>query len=72
MIETGLQFSSLAEFWAMGGYGLYVWLSFGITFVALGLTGLQIIWRRRQLSAEAHRQIARAQRIQQAKQEARS
>ena len=33
--------NSWSEFWAMGGYGLYVWGSFGVTalFVAL-----EMIW----------------------------
>jgi len=26
---------SLQEFFAMGGYGLYVWTSYGLTFVVL-------------------------------------
>ena len=33
-----MQFNSWAEFWAMGGYGFYVWLSFGIA--ALVMTGI--------------------------------
>ena len=27
--------SSAAEFWAMGGYGLYVWGSFGVTALVM-------------------------------------
>jgi heme exporter protein D len=30
-----LVWSSASEFWAMGGAGLYVWGSFGVTAVAL-------------------------------------
>lgn len=30
-----MQFSSLDEFFAMGGHGLYVWLSYGFTIVSL-------------------------------------
>ena len=30
-----MQFSSFNEFIAMGGHGLYVWLSYGFTLVAL-------------------------------------
>ena len=26
-----MQWGSVAEFFAMGGYGLYVWTSFGVT-----------------------------------------
>ena len=30
-----MQWNSVGEFFAMGGYGLYVWGSFGVTAVAL-------------------------------------
>jgi heme exporter protein D len=32
-----MQFDSFAEFIAMGGYGFYVWLSFGVSFALLTL-----------------------------------
>lgn len=30
-----MQWHSASEFWAMGGYGLYVWGSFGLTAVVM-------------------------------------
>ncbi|GAA3715111.1 heme exporter protein CcmD [Oceanisphaera sediminis] len=30
-----MKFDSWSAFWAMGGYGFYVWLSFGLTLFAL-------------------------------------
>jgi heme exporter protein D len=30
-----MNWSSASEFWAMGGYGLYVWGSFGVTTVLM-------------------------------------
>jgi len=40
-----MQWGSLAEFFAMGGYGLYVWASFGAT--ALCMSGeVLAVWRR--------------------------
>jgi len=30
-----MKWQSWAEFWAMGGYALYVWGSVGVTFIAL-------------------------------------
>lgn len=30
-----MQFESWSAFWAMGGYGFFVWLAFGVSFVAL-------------------------------------
>jgi heme exporter protein D len=38
-----MPFDSFTAFLAMGGYGLYVWLSFGFSFfVLLGITVLSI------------------------------
>ena len=40
-----MQWGSLTAFVAMGGYGLYVWVSFGVT--ALCLVGeVLAVWRR--------------------------
>ena len=36
-----MQFNSVADFVAMGGYGFYVWLSFGSGFLLLALLGYQ-------------------------------
>ena len=33
--------SSWTEFWTMGGYGLYVWGSFGVTALCVAL---EMIW----------------------------
>lgn len=60
-----MHFQSWAEFWAMGGYGLFVWLSFGITYLLL----VALVWYshlqhkhfKRQLVAK----LAREQRIKQ-------
>lgn len=32
-----MQFDSISAFFAMGGYGFYVWLSYGISIAALAL-----------------------------------
>ena len=39
--------SSLSDFLAMGGYGLYVWGSFGVTAGALGWELVMLAQRRR-------------------------
>jgi heme exporter protein D len=36
--------SSLSDFWSMGGYGLYVWGSFGVTAL---LMAAEAFWTRR-------------------------
>jgi len=36
-----MNWNSWTEFWAMGGYGLYVWGSFGVTALCVAL---EMIW----------------------------
>ena len=40
-MQLQFQFDSLADFFALGNYGFYVWLSYGISFVAMGW----LIWQ---------------------------
>ena len=44
-----LHWSNWGDFWAMGGYGLYVWGSFGVTVLVLAAEGLSLRLRRRAL-----------------------
>ncbi|HTC52019.1 MAG TPA: heme exporter protein CcmD [Steroidobacteraceae bacterium] len=53
-----IQFHSLAQFLAMGKYGAYVWPSYGLTLLVVGLN---ITWARgllRQAQLEARRRLA--------------
>lgn len=58
-----MQFDSISAFFAMGGYGFYVWLSFGVSFVSLiavfGHAYLQKKWLVKRISDE----LARVERI---------
>jgi heme exporter protein D len=60
-----MAFSSWADFWAMGGYALFVWLSFGSTFGLL----LLLWWHSKQQHKNIQQQIrakaAREQRVRQ-------
>jgi len=51
--------NSWSEFWAMGGYGLYVWGSFGVTALCVAL---EIVWvknaRAQALTQIAHELVA--------------
>jgi heme exporter protein D len=49
-----MQWNNAAEFFAMGGYGLYVWGSFGVTAFALALE-VWLIRRRKQAAMQAIR-----------------
>ena len=52
-----MHWQSFSEFIAMGGYGFYVWGSFGVTFLAMGLE-LWLVNKRRQRIAQAVKQEA--------------
>ena len=48
--KTTMQWKSWSEFFSMGGYALYVWGSYGVTFVLLGAEVLMLLNRRRKVS----------------------
>lgn len=47
---------SFADFWAMGGYGFYVWGSFGVCAVAMVLEPLLVNWRHKAMLLRIRRQ----------------
>ena len=55
-----MQFDSLQDFLAMGGYALYVWLSFGVSLLALVWVVIN--------SARTHKKLLRNAREEQARQ----
>lgn len=59
-----MSFSSWSEFWQMGGYAVYVWISYGLTLVVLGGLLLAIVLRHRQLRRDMARRDRRRQRQQ--------
>ncbi|QIW15492.1 heme exporter protein CcmD [Pasteurellaceae bacterium RH1A] len=62
-MTLNFQFASISDFFAMGGYGFYVWLSYGITFLAVGA----LVWLSkreiRQTLAQAKQEQAREERL---------
>lgn len=42
-----MNWGSLSEFFAMGGYGLYVWGSYGVTAIVIGLEIAMLVSRHR-------------------------
>ncbi len=56
-----MRWDSWAQFWAMGGYGVYVWGSVGVTAVLLALEVLQARWAHRQTLAQLKAEQAVAQ-----------
>lgn len=59
------QFASFADFLAMNGHGVYVWIAYGVSLAALAALVIQPRLRRRQLQ----RELARQQRIRQRRSE---
>ncbi|AHG77033.1 heme exporter protein CcmD [Mannheimia varigena] len=59
------QFQSISDFFAMGGYGFYVWLSYALTFIAMG----GLIWLSRRehktIFAQAKKELAREEKLKQ-------
>ncbi|GAB3027968.1 heme exporter protein CcmD [Bowmanella dokdonensis] len=62
-----MQFDSWQAFWAMGGYGFYVWLAFAVSLLALiVLIGHSLISRRNlvRLIGREQQRLARIKRSQ--------
>ncbi|TMN80711.1 MULTISPECIES: heme exporter protein CcmD [unclassified Pseudoalteromonas] len=64
-----MQFDSFSDFIAMGGYGFYVWLSFGTCAVILLGILVSSLRDTKRIMASVEQQIVREERIKQAKQE---
>ncbi|WP_046003890.1 heme exporter protein CcmD [Pseudoalteromonas rubra] len=65
-----MQFESLSDFFHMGGYAFYVWLSFGsCAFILLGLVWASLNDAKR-IKREVDAQMKREARIKQAQEEA--
>ncbi|WP_444890769.1 heme exporter protein CcmD [Microbulbifer sp. DLAB2-AA] len=61
------QFANFADFLAMDGHGIYVWISFAVTFAALAALALYPQLARRRLQRELLKQQRIAQRRRKAK-----
>lgn len=64
-----MHFDSFGDFLAMGGYGFYVWLSFGVTFVSLFAVFVEQKWRIGKLKSQVVLEYERTERIKKARQE---
>lgn len=58
-------FESWTAFWQMGGYGFYVWLSYGISFVSIVLFIVQSVKARQSVLKGVLLEQQRQQRLQQ-------
>ncbi|WP_096739266.1 heme exporter protein CcmD [Pseudoalteromonas atlantica] len=64
-----MQFDSFSDFIAMGGYGFYVWLSFGTCALILLSILFSSLRDTKRIMASVEQQVAREARIKKAKQE---
>ncbi|MEP1447579.1 MAG: heme exporter protein CcmD [Paraglaciecola sp.] len=58
-----MHFEDFSSFLDMGGYGLYVWLSFGATALSLLVLWLNSLFSKRALMTQVLREQARQARI---------
>lgn len=59
-----MQFDSWSEFVAMGGYGFFVWLAFGVSVLAMALILIDSVRQRRVLKDKLNSELARKARIE--------
>ncbi len=62
-----MEFSSISEFFAMGGYGFYVWLAYSISFLSLIVLIINTVNKRRTILKNVMQRTQRKQRINNAK-----
>ncbi|MBY6063589.1 heme exporter protein CcmD [Pseudidiomarina sediminum] len=58
-----MQFDSWQAVIEMGGYGFYVWLSFGVSFLAIGVLAVQGLRARTKLERAFKQEQHRQQRL---------
>ena len=56
-----MQFDSISDFFNMGGYAFYVWLSYGITLACFGLLIILSRAKKKQLFKHINQKIQREQ-----------
>ncbi|WP_022942011.1 heme exporter protein CcmD [Psychromonas hadalis] len=61
-----MAFDSISDFFAMGGYGFYVWLSYGLTFFALAVLIINTLSKKNKIMKVVEHRLSREQRIKKA------
>lgn len=56
-------FQSWSDFWAMGGYGFYVWLSYGLSLGAILILTVQSYRAKNAVLREVRKELQREQRL---------
>lgn len=58
-----MAFDDLPSFFAMGGYALYVWLSFAVWLVSIMLMIIATAWQARRIRRHIQQSVLREQRL---------
>ncbi|MDH2925165.1 heme exporter protein D [Nicoletella semolina] len=60
-MQLQFQFQSIADFFLMGEYGFFVWLSYGVTFFICGGLIWQILREPKQILKQVKKEATREQ-----------
>jgi heme exporter protein D len=63
-----MYFDSWSAFWDMGGYGFFVWLSFGVTILSMAMLVVESMFAKRTLLVKIALEQSRKKRIEANKQ----
>ena len=63
-----MAFTSFSEFIAMGGYGFYVWLAYGVSLFSVLILILSTVQKRKKIFKQVNDRLLREQRIKAAEQ----
>nr|WP_314739343.1 heme exporter protein CcmD [uncultured Haemophilus sp.] len=58
-MQLQFQFDSITDFFAMGNYGFYVWLAYGVSFAAMGWLIWQSKREQKQIQTQVKKELAR-------------
>lgn len=61
-----MQFDSIAAFIDMGGYGFFVWLSYGFAFAVLGILFVSTLFKERSVKQQIAQKHKREQKLRDA------
>ena len=62
-----MAFSSLSDFFAMGGYSFYVWLAYGVSLLSVVILVCNSVLKRKQVFKQVEQRLLREMRIKAAK-----
>lgn len=61
-----MAFDSFSDFFEMGGYGFYVWLAYGLSFLSLAVLIINTLYAKHKVLKKVSLRLAREQRIKKA------